>query len=88
MAFSEFFHAFSSLLTGRSGVGKALLLIGLATCVYQVWRRWRTRQLLAKKFRGKVVLITGASSGLGEGTYLHSVQEWVLILYFLSRSHG
>ncbi len=64
---SELFHSLSSSLAGRSGVGKVLLLVGLATCVYQVWRRWRTRQLVSKRFRGKVVLITGASSGLGEG---------------------
>lgn len=55
-----------SLLAGRS-VGKALLVIGLSACVLQLWRKWHTRRLVSKKFRGKVVLITGASSGLGEG---------------------
>ena len=67
VAFSELLHSWSSLLSGRGGVGKVLLLVGLAACIYQVWRRWRTRQLVLRRFKGKVVLITGASSGLGEG---------------------
>lgn len=55
-----------SLLSPRSA-GKALLLVGLAVCAYQLWRRWYVKRLVSQKFRGKVVLITGASSGLGEG---------------------
>lgn len=64
--FSDLVHSLGSLLGGRS-VGKALLVVGLAVCVYQVWRRWYVKRLVASRFRGKVVLITGASSGLGEG---------------------
>lgn len=52
---------------GKS-VGKALLLVGLAVCVWQAYRRWRERRAL-RRLAGKVVLITGASSGLGEGVY-------------------
>lgn len=50
---------------GRS-VGKALLLIGLAVATYQVYKKWWQRRALSR-LAGKVVLITGASSGLGEG---------------------
>lgn len=55
-----------SLMAGRS-VGKALLVVGLVVCIYQVWRKWYIRRQVVKRFRGKVILITGASSGLGEG---------------------
>ena len=51
--------------TGRN-VGRALLLVGLAVCVYQAYRRWQARRVV-KRLAGKVVLVTGASSGLGEG---------------------
>ena len=51
---------------GRS-LGKALLLVGLAVATYQLYRRWRERRAL-NRLAGKVVLVTGASSGLGEGT--------------------
>ena len=47
-------------------LGKALLVVGLAVAAYQVYRRWRQRRALSR-LCGKVVLITGASSGLGEG---------------------
>ena len=50
---------------GRS-VGKALLLVGLAVCLWQAYQRWRIRRAM-QRLTGKVVLITGASSGLGEG---------------------
>ena len=55
-----------SLWSGRS-VGKALLVVGLAACLYQAWRKWYIKRLLFKRLGGKVVFITGASSGLGEG---------------------
>lgn len=61
-----FLDAVQTMLGGRS-VGKALLVAGLVLCLYQVYRRWYVGRLVASKFRGKVVLITGASSGLGEG---------------------
>lgn len=61
------FSYLSALSSGR-GAGKALLLLGLIACIYQFWRKWRIKCLVSTKFRGKVVLITGASSGLGEGT--------------------
>lgn len=54
---------------GRS-VGKAVLVIGLAVAAYQVYKRWKQRRAL-NRLCGKVVLITGASSGLGEGIYVH-----------------
>ena len=50
---------------GRS-LGKALLVVGLAVAAYQVYKRWKQRRALSR-LSGKVVLITGASSGLGEG---------------------
>lgn len=55
----------------RGSLGRAFVVVTLAVCVYQVWRRWRDRSAVERKIRGKVVLITGASSGLGEG--------WVMI---------
>ena len=58
-------QAVRNLWSNRS-IGKALLIFGLAACMYQAWRRWRARKQLCR-LRGKVVLITGASSGLGEG---------------------
>ena len=63
---SGIFKSLLSVWSDRS-VGKALLVLGLAVCVYQAWRKWYIKRLIAKKLRGKVVLITGASSGLGEG---------------------
>ncbi len=52
--------------SGRN-VGKFLLLVTLAVCFYQAWKKWRLRRVIHRRVRGKVVLITGASSGLGEG---------------------
>ena len=47
-------------------VGRILLLVGVAAGVYQVYRQWRLQRAL-RQVAGQVVLITGASSGLGEG---------------------
>lgn len=52
---------------GRS-VGRALLAVGLVVCAWQAYKQWRARRA-AKSLAGQVVLITGASSGLGEGIY-------------------
>lgn len=49
-----------------SSIGKAVVLVGIVACFYQLYRRWRRKRAI-KKLAGKVVLITGASSGLGEG---------------------
>ena len=54
------------MLHCRWTVGRVLLVVGLGVCVYQAYRQWRVRRSLAR-LRGRVVLITGASSGLGEG---------------------
>ena len=56
----------------RDNLGRAFVVVTLAVCVYQVWRRWRERRAIQRKIRGKVVLITGASSGLGEGIHAAS----------------
>ncbi len=63
---SGILQSLQCLWAGRS-VGKVILFVGLVVCVYQAWKRWYIRRLVTRKFRGKVVLITGASSGLGEG---------------------
>jgi NADPH:quinone reductase-like Zn-dependent oxidoreductase len=47
-------------------LGKTLLMVGVALAAYQAYKRWRRRRALSR-LSGKVVLITGASSGLGEG---------------------
>lgn len=59
------FRSLRFILSGHSG--KTLLLLGIGACVYQLYYRWRSKHLISTKFRGQVVLITGASSGLGEG---------------------
>ena len=61
---------------GRN-VGRALLLVGLAVCVYQAYKKWRMRRAM-QRLAGKVVLITGASSGLGEGMWSYGKGAWHL----------
>lgn len=58
-------HALRQIWTGR-GLGKTLLMVGVMVAAYQAYKRWRRRRALSR-LSGKVVLITGASSGLGEG---------------------
>lgn len=70
---AEVYRSLGFILCGRSG--KTLLVLGLVVCLYQVWRKWHTKRLVATKFQGKVVMITGASSGLGEGK---TVVFWAL----------
>ncbi len=48
-------------------VVRAVALLGLALAAYRLAKRWWIRRLIAQRVAGKVVLITGASSGLGEG---------------------
>ncbi len=50
-------------------VVRAVAVLGLALAAYRLAKRWWVRRLIAKRVAGKVVLITGASSGLGEGSY-------------------
>ena len=76
----------SSARAWRDNLGRAFVVITLIVCVYQIWIRWRERRAIERNIRGKVVLITGASSGLGEGTHIlvscvqfvtpESVQHW------------
>lgn len=49
------------------------LLLSLAG-LYKVYKRWKLRQSLSS-LSGKVVLITGASSGLGEGNYYERIMN-------------
>jgi hypothetical protein len=59
----------SSVRAWRDNLGRAFVVITLIVCVYQIWIRWREKRAIERNVRGKVVLITGASSGLGEGTH-------------------
>jgi len=53
--------------SGTRNAGKFLALVTIVACIYQAWRKWYVKKVVLKRLRGKVVLITGASSGLGEG---------------------
>ncbi len=46
---------------------RAVAVLGLALASYRLARIWWIRRLMGQRVAGKVVLITGASSGLGEG---------------------
>ena len=59
-----------SVRAWRDNLGRAFVVITLIVCVYQIWMRWWEKRAIERNVRGKVVLITGASSGLGEGTRL------------------
>ena len=47
-------------------VGQLLAATALVIVLVQAYRKWRTRKAV-RNLAGRVVLITGASSGLGEG---------------------
>jgi dehydrogenase/reductase SDR family protein 7B len=72
-------YVFRQMWTGRS-LGKTLLMVGVALAAYQAYKRWRRRRALSR-LSGKVVLITGASSGLGEALarLFHSVGAKVIL---------
>lgn len=45
---------------------KLLFVVTALAAVYKAYRRWKINRAI-RGLSGKVVLITGASSGLGEG---------------------
>ena len=53
-------------MSGLKTVGQFLVLLAGLTALYKTYRRWRTYKAV-RKLAGKVILITGASGGLGEG---------------------
>lgn len=61
-------------------VGQFLVLLAGLTALYRTYRRWRTYKAV-RKLAGKVILITGASGGLGEAIVrvLHSVGVKVIL---------
>lgn len=71
----------NSVRAWRDNLGRAFVVITLIVCVYQIWRRWREKRAIERNVRGKVVLITGASSGLGEGTSIHILVQFVICDY-------
>ena len=50
-----------------SRVLRAVAVLGLVLALYKLFRKWQNRRLVRERVLGKVILITGASSGLGEG---------------------
>jgi len=54
---------------GDRGVAKLLLLFGLLVLCYRKYKSWKISRRY-KSIEGKVILLTGASSGLGEGTII------------------
>ena len=51
---------------GLRTVGQLLAAAALVAVLVQAYKKWRTRRSI-RKLAGRVVLVTGASSGLGEG---------------------
>ena len=63
--------------------GQLLLLVATLTALYKAFRKWRLRRAI-RRLSGKVILVTGASSGLGEGKKM-----WLVIeIELLSSSFG
>ena len=54
--------------------GQLLLLVATLTAIYKAFRKWRLRRAI-RRLSGKVILVTGASSGLGEGKKMWLVIE-------------
>lgn len=61
-----------------SRVLRAVAVLGLVLALYKLFRKWRNRRLVRERVLGKVVLVTGASSGLGEGTVILITQIIVM----------
>ena len=53
-------------MPGVKTVGQLLVIFVTVAAFYRAYRRWKTYRAI-RRVAGKVVLITGASSGLGEG---------------------
>ena len=61
------------------GVAKLLLLFGLLVLLYRRYKSWKISRRY-KSIEGKVILLTGASSGLGEGMILSLHAHWIQML--------
>lgn len=69
-------------MLGVKTFGQYVVLLIAVVAAYRAYKRWRTYKAI-RKVAGKVVLVTGASSGLGEGTILFVCAEVWLIIVFL-----
>ena len=56
--------------------GQLLLLLAALAGAYSAYKKWKTYRAV-RRVAGKVVLITGASSGLGEGMKFN---KWVWLI--------
>lgn len=72
------------MLTTRT-FGQLLLLVATLTAIYKAFRKWRLRRAI-RRLSGKVILVTGASSGLGEGKKMWLVIEIELLSFSFSSS--
>ena len=55
-------------MQGIRTIGQLLVVLVAVAAFYRAYKRWRTIRAI-RRIASKVVLITGASSGLGEGNY-------------------